>query len=204
MGLAEPVERVRFIQDTAQHSARQAGLAEIGGRTRRTVAKVSDCTTSDCRLACAILVDSRGWLLLQERDEHAPVDANKWGLVGGHCDQDESYADAVVREVMEESELDVLTDPRIRGWQLWWTGDLLVANKTQPHLRDTWQVWVGRADLTDADIRCHEGRQIVFVDPQRLDHLQLGHGPSVLVPQFLRSTTYSALRRGNPIPSGGV
>lgn len=37
-------------------------------------------------LAAVLLVDRRGWVLLQERDEHAPVAANQWGLVGGHVE----------------------------------------------------------------------------------------------------------------------
>ena len=49
------------------------------------------------------LVDSRGWLLLQERDEHAPVDPKKWGLVGGGVEPDEAPATAASRELAEET-----------------------------------------------------------------------------------------------------
>ena len=41
------------------------------------------------RIAAVVLVDSRGWLLLQERDEHAPVDPDLWSMVGGGVDEGE-------------------------------------------------------------------------------------------------------------------
>ena len=41
------------------------------------------------RFASILLVDPRGWLLLQERDEHPVIDPGCWGFVGGHVDRDE-------------------------------------------------------------------------------------------------------------------
>ena len=45
------------------------------------------------------LVDPRGWLLLQERDEHAPVDPDRWSLVGGGVEAGETLAAAASREL---------------------------------------------------------------------------------------------------------
>ena len=57
------------------------------------------------RIAAVVLVDARGWLLLQERDEHAPVNPDEWSLVGGGVEPGETYADAAVRELEEETEV---------------------------------------------------------------------------------------------------
>ena len=57
------------------------------------------------RFATVLLVDPRGWLLLQERDEHAPIDPERWGLVGGHVEDGEDVEHAVHRELAEETGL---------------------------------------------------------------------------------------------------
>jgi 8-oxo-dGTP diphosphatase len=40
-------------------------------------------------VAVTLLVDRRGWVLMQERDERAPVAPNQWGLVGGYLEEGE-------------------------------------------------------------------------------------------------------------------
>ena len=55
------------------------------------------------RLACVLLVDPRGWLLLQERDENAPIAPDCWGMVGGHVEPGEDFDVAVYRELAEET-----------------------------------------------------------------------------------------------------
>lgn len=47
-------------------------------------------------MALVGLVDSRGWLLLQERDDRAPMDPNKWGFVGGGVEPGESPGRRIV------------------------------------------------------------------------------------------------------------
>ena len=71
---------------------------------------------TQARLAVVLLVDERGWVLLQERDEHAPRAANQWGLVGGHVEDGEDFATAVYREALEETGLD-LPAGSLRLWR---------------------------------------------------------------------------------------
>ena len=109
------------------------------------------------------LVDTRGWLLMQERDEHAPVDPNKWGLVGGGVEPDEDPATAARRELAEETGI---------------ACDDLVAlgNHALPcelHGRDHVALFTAQMPLTDAEVDCREGRQIVFVDPSAIADLDL-------------------------------
>ena len=143
-------------------------------------------TQEPARLAVVVLVDLRGWLLLQERDEHAPVAPDKWGLVGGHVNPGEDFESAVYRELAEETGLAWHS-----GLEPWFDGVPPVAS---PAERGHHRVWVGAADLTDADIVVGEGRQIVFVDPARLGELDLSQAAAYLLPRLLESPLYARLR----------
>lgn len=138
------------------------------------------------RFACVILVDSRGWLLLQERDEHPVIDPEKWGLPGGHVEEGEDYEPAAYRELEEET--GILLEPgTLRLWR-----ELQVFHEAYGTL-DTTQVYVAGVDLTDADIVVGEGRQIVFVEPAAARILDLTTSATVAVPEFLDSADYRAL-----------
>ena len=108
------------------------------------------------------LVDSRGWLLLQERDEHAPVDPDKWSLVGGGVEPDETAATAAHRELAEET--GIVCDLIALGSHV-----LPCAFHGQDHV----ELFTARRSLTDADVDCREGRQIVFVEPSAIAGLDL-------------------------------
>jgi 8-oxo-dGTP pyrophosphatase MutT (NUDIX family) len=138
------------------------------------------------RLASVILVDPRGWLLLQERDEHPAIDPERWGFVGGHVEDGEDFEAGAYRELEEET--GVRLDP----------GTLTLWREYRPRIAARpgdvrMQVWVAATDLTDDDVACHEGRQIVFVDPARAPGLELGGSPSLILPEFLGSTTYARM-----------
>jgi 8-oxo-dGTP diphosphatase len=138
------------------------------------------------RFACVILVDSRGWLLLQERDEHPVIDPEKWGLPGGHVEEGEDYEPAAYRELEEET--GILLEPgTLRLWR-----ELQVFHEAYGTL-DTTQVYVAGVDLTDADIVVGEGRQMVFVEPAAARVLDLTTSATVAVPEFLDSADYRAL-----------
>ncbi len=163
--------------------------------TSRVPSSVTDpdhllpCAERSCDVAGVLLVDTRGWVLLQERDEHAPVAAEQWGLVGGHVEPGEAWPEAMRRELLEETGLS-LPDGTL---SLWFDGLLTPEPKTRPGLQNHWQVWAGGVDLTDADIVVGEGRQIVFVDPGRLDRLDLAASARRFLPAFLGSPGYRAI-----------
>ena len=52
---------------------------------------------------CVMLVDAAGRVLLQERDEHAPIDPDRWGLSGGHLEPGEDPETGAYRELEEET-----------------------------------------------------------------------------------------------------
>jgi 8-oxo-dGTP diphosphatase len=137
-------------------------------------------------IAVVLLVDQRGWVLLQERDEHAPIAPDKWSMVGGHVEDGEDFEPAAYRELEEETGLR-LVPGELKLWrdeQKQWTPG-------QEPRRYT--VWVGSTRATDADIVLGEGRQIVFVHPDDVAELDLSHSAAHYLPVFLASDEYAAL-----------
>lgn len=137
--------------------------------------------------AAVLLVDRRGWVLLQERDEHAPLDAERWGLVGGHLEDDEDFTTAAHRELNEETGLSL--DARLTRW-----AQFDVPARLPGDVEGTMVVFAAAVEVTDEDIVVGEGRQIVFCDPQLIPGLDLADGASEAVSAFLRSEMYASLR----------
>lgn len=132
------------------------------------------------RFASVVLLDARGRLLLQERDEHPVIDPEKWGFVGGHVEPGEDFETAAYRELEEETGL------RLDG------GLQLFGQFTVHHVHtgtdDQVQLFTRRIpDLTDADIDCREGRRIVFVDPGEARTLDLTAAARLVLPVLLDS-----------------
>jgi 8-oxo-dGTP pyrophosphatase MutT (NUDIX family) len=137
-------------------------------------------------IAVVLLVDARGWLLLQERDAGAPRAANQWGMVGGHVEDGEDFEPAAYRELTEETGL-TLSRGTLRLWR--------DAEFTYPDgHRGRYHVYAAPVDATDADIVVGEGRQIVFVDPAVVPTLDLAASSRHFVPEFLASDLYRSLR----------
>ncbi|MCZ4500849.1 MAG: hydrolase [Marmoricola sp.] len=141
--------------------------------------------TVDSRLAVILLVDRRGWVLLQERDEFAPRAANQWGMVGGHVEDGEDFVPAAYRELLEETGI-ALPPGALQLWR--------AAEYTYPdgHHGD-YQVFAAGVDLVDADVVVGEGRQIVFVEPSVIPGLDLAGSSRFFVPSFLDSDLYADL-----------
>ena len=132
------------------------------------------------RFSSIILVDRRGRLLLQERDEHAAIAPEKWGLVGGHVEEGEAYEDAAYRELAEETGVH-LPPTALTLW------------RELEEWGSAFRIWAAGVDLGDGDIVVGEGRQIVFVDPARLADLDLADLARLVLPFFLDSDLYRSL-----------
>lgn len=137
------------------------------------------------RFSSIVLVDARGWVLLQERDEFPVIDPEKWGFVGGHLDEGEDPEAGAYRELEEETGLAL-------DGGLAHVGAFEVFHAHSGTL-DEVHLFAMRTDLGDGDIECHEGRRIVFVDPARVLDLDLTAAARIVLPTFLSSPAYAAL-----------
>ncbi len=135
--------------------------------------------------ASVILVDHRGWILLQERDEHPDIDPEKWGFVGGHREPGEDYATCAYRELEEETGV-ALAD----GLEL--VGEFSFFSEPCEEM-DEFQLFAAGTHLADGDLVCGEGRQVVFVDPADAAGLDLTASAQIALPAFLESDLYRKL-----------
>src|SRR3954454_22836225 len=137
------------------------------------------------RLSVILLVDARGRVLLQERDEHAPRAAGQWGLVGGHVEDGEDFETAAYRELAEETGVELTGGLRL------WRGEAF--RYSDMEVPAQYQVWVPPTTLTDADIVVGEGRQIVFVPPERVAGLDRSESCAHFTAELLGSDIYRSL-----------
>jgi 8-oxo-dGTP pyrophosphatase MutT (NUDIX family) len=138
------------------------------------------------RFASILLVDPRGWVLLQERDEHPVIDPGCWGFVGGHVDRGEETDAAAYRELLEETGLRV-EPPALELWQ-----EFSIFHAAYQSF-DEVSVFAAATTATDREIVVGEGRQIVFVDPATIDRLPLSASATRILPEFLASDHYRSL-----------
>lgn len=122
-----------------------------------------------------LLIDERGWILLQLRDEHGGY-PHHWATVGGAVEPGETLDAAIRREVYEETGYRLST-PVSCGSRA-----TLVAPDGQ--LRDA-TLFLARYDGSQP-IHCYEGLRITFVDPGTLDALLVYPGQREMILEALR------------------
>jgi 8-oxo-dGTP pyrophosphatase MutT (NUDIX family) len=140
-------------------------------------------------VAIVLLVDADGALLMQLRDEHAPVAANQWAFPGGQIEAGETPIEAAHRELLEETGL---TADELLPF---WTGPRPVEAGVER--RVTMHVFAGRTDATQDDVVLGEGLAMVFIPAELAADRDLSVSAALLVPMFLTSDRYAELRQAS-------
>jgi len=143
------------------------------------------------QFASVAVVDPYGRVLMQERDERAPVHPEKWGLPGGRLEDGETFVEGAVRELEEETALRMTVD------------DLASLGRTAFHSDpcggvDTYELFVAYADVSDADVTCGEGRQMVFVDADAVFDRPLLTAAAMQLPDLFDSVAHRERFGGTP------
>ncbi|MFI6329953.1 NUDIX hydrolase [Micromonospora chersina] len=134
-------------------------------------------------VALVLLVDASGAILLQHRDEHAPVSPNQWSLPGGRIEPGESPEEAARRELLEETGL---TAGELRPL---WTGPRPY-EEGFPHTV-TVHVFQGTTDARQEDVVCGEGRAMVFVPRDEVLDRELAVSAAFVLARYLTAPSSS-------------
>lgn len=125
--------------------------------------------TDVSRGAGVLLIDARGWVLLQLRDAHGAY-PHHWGTVGGQIEPGETAEQAARRELAEETGY-------VAGVLHFGAEVTLALPDGNPRVAT---LFYARYDGVQP-IACHEGARIAFVDPATLGELPVYPGQAALI-----------------------
>ncbi|WP_446210080.1 NUDIX domain-containing protein [Micromonospora sp. IBSANI012] len=133
-------------------------------------------------IACVLLVDPAGRLLLQLRDGQAAYHPHVWGLPGGHREPGETVAETASRELYEETGL--RPDGELR----------LFASQELPELDRVKHYFCAATRARQEDVVLGEGAAMLFVPPgEVLDGRPYTPGTVEVLTRFLASPEYAGL-----------
>lgn len=132
-------------------------------------------------IACTLLVDRDGALLLQLRDDKAPYFPNVWGLPGGSVEAGETAREGAVRELWEETRL--RADGELR----------LFAQQELPEQQRIKNYFYGSTAARQEDVVLGEGAAMVFVPAREVLDREFTPGSAEMIGRFLTSAEYASL-----------
>ncbi|WP_328416285.1 NUDIX domain-containing protein [Micromonospora sp. NBC_00389] len=131
-------------------------------------------------VACVLLVDPDGQVLLQLRDGNATFHPNVWGLPGGHAEAGEIPEQTAERELWEETGL--RADGPLRPFTV----------QSLPELGRAKHYFTGSTRARQEDVVLGEGVAMLFVPGDRvLDGRPFTPGTVEVLTRFLASPEYA-------------
>jgi ADP-ribose pyrophosphatase YjhB (NUDIX family) len=124
----------------------------------------------------AVVTDDAGRILLQRR-----ADSGNWALPGGGMEMTETLSDSVIREVKEETGLDI----EVTGLVGTYTDPRHVIAYTDGEVRRQFNVCYTARITGGALVISDESTEIRFVDPAELDTLAMHHTQRLRIRHFL-------------------
>ncbi len=171
-----------------RHEARLRGSGSV--RLRGGEGRIMSDPTAEMvierRVAGVLLVDTRGWLLLQLRSLNAAISPGQWSMPGGGIEPGEQPEQAARRELLEETGL------RVAGpLTLFWEG--LRPSISGSGALVEWHVYCARTTARQDDVVLGEGDAMEFTPPDRIASLNLGVFARFFLHRFLASAEYQRL-----------
>jgi 8-oxo-dGTP pyrophosphatase MutT (NUDIX family) len=129
-----------------------------------------------------LLVDARGRVLLQQRDDnHPPEGYGRWAFAGGGWEAGESPRQTALREMQEETGLNL---QQLRYFQ---TFEFGIGTHGFPV---AWHVFFSFEPVDDESIEVNEGLAFTFWSPEQIDSLRINPWERRVLAAFFASSHY--------------
>jgi 8-oxo-dGTP pyrophosphatase MutT (NUDIX family) len=150
--------------------------------------------------AGVILVDREGRVLMQLRDDNPKIMyPGHWGLTGGAALAGETPDQTAVREVLEETGLQV--EGRLEPFRAYYFkegGNGRGAKPTENRSRADYEVYVYHApcETPVEELVCGEGRGLRYFSPEELDEIDVAYNHREVLGDFFGSPAYAPYLSG--------
>lgn len=157
----------------------------VESRNRWLVADPDEAPVAGRHGAAVVVVDARGRVLLQQRDDHTPpAGYGRWAIPGGGVEEGETPRSAAYREIIEETAI-VLDDVE-------YFGSVLVAHHDEN--TDTGELtihlFLAKSDVAETEIIVGEGLDFRYWHPSDVEALPFNPNGRHWLDVVLRSAMF--------------